>query len=426
MLFPTALMLAPAVFAFPLFVSAQVTQATGTPPPGPATDTSVIAPDGTAHITRVVPLPALLSSEAKARWSKAVSDAPKPQSLAERRTGTDTWQTGAGKKSAAVYPVKITEGQSVGGVPVRIIDPLPHTKSGASSGPGTDPWGYSVIAAAAYGYGSSHPLSQMQGVASNGGTHTIQTPPRMFRGDQPLPIPPIHTDRVLICLHGGGFNSDSGSYTESIPIANLTRTRVVSVLYRLAPEHPYPAALEDAVSVYRQLLKTYKPANIAIYGTSAGAILTAEVGVRLKQLNLPEPGALGVFSGFGDMTAVGDSSALFTLEGYSGHLDPPALNPEHHSIDPEYTATANPHDDVLSPDFSDLSGLPPTLFITSTRDILLSGTSDMQRAWARDGVPNQLVVFDGLPHAFWNDVSLPESREAYATMARFFDEHLGR
>ena len=289
----------------------------------------------------------------------------------------------------------------MGGVPVRVIDPLPDAATGPIAGAGdrSNRLHYSVL----------QQYQQMH--AADSGGHDGEA---------------IHADHVLICLHGGGFNSDSGSYTESVPIANLTRTRVVSVLYRLAPEHPYPAALEDAVSVYQELLKTYKPANIGIYGTSAGAILTAEVGVRLKQLNLPEPGALGVFSGLGDMTAAGDSAALFTLEGYSGHLDPPAPNPDHHSIDPEYTAGSDPHDPVLSPDYSDLQGLPPTLFITSTRDILLSGTADMQRAWARDGVPNQLVVFDGLPHAFWNDVSLPESREAYATMARFFNEHLGR
>ncbi len=371
--------------------------AQGTLPPGPTIDTSVIDPDGTAHITRVVPLPATLSAEARARWSKVVSDAAKPQSLAERRTQTDTWQTGAGKKSAAVYPVKITEGQQVGGVPVHIIDPLPDAKPGPVTGVGAagDPAHYSVLSGPAMG----------------------QAPPNSS---------PIHTDRVLICLHGGGFNSDSGSYTESIPIANLTRTRVVSVLYRLAPENPYPAALEDAVAVYRELLKTYKPANIAVYGTSAGALLTGEVAVRLKQLNLPEPGALGIFSGSGDFTASGDSQALFTLEGYSGHLDVLAPNPDHHSTGREYTGTHDPHDPALSPNYSDLSGLPPTLFVTSSRDILLSGTSNMQRAWARDGVEGQLVVFDGLPHAFWNDVSLPESREAYATMARFFDQHLGR
>ena len=387
------LLFASAVLSLSLAAQAQ----TGTPPPGPTTDTSVIDADGTAHITRVVPLPAILSDEAKARWSKPVSDAAKPTTLAERRSGTDTWQTGAGKKSAAVYPVSITEGQTVGGVPVRLIDPLPNTKPGPVSGAGAmaDPLHYSAI---------PEPSTLGSFISHNA----------------------IHADRVLICLHGGGFNSDSGSYTESIPIANLTRTRVVSVLYRLAPEHPYPAALEDAVAVYRELLKTYKPGNIAIYGTSAGALLTGEVAVRLKQLNLPQPGALGVFSGSGDMTAAGDSIALFTLEGYSGHLDPPAPNPDRHTTSPEYTTTHDPRDPVLSPIYADLHGLPPTLFLTSTRDILLSATSTMERAWLRDSVPAQLVVFDGLPHAFWNDVSLPESREAYATMARFFNEHLGK
>ena len=382
---------------------AQTDTDVGTPPPGPQTDSSVIAADGTAHITRVVPLPATLSAEARARWSKPVSDAAKPQTLQQRRQQTDTWQTGAGKKSAALYPVKITEGQMVGGVPVRIVDPLPDTPAAPVSGEGSsfyrvnsDPLHYSVL---------NVPI---------------------VAGSRKLPHPtPIHTDRVLICLHGGGFNSDSGSYTESIPIANLTRTRVVSVLYRLAPEHPYPAALEDAVAVYRELLKTYSPAHIAIYGTSAGANLTGEVAVRLKQLSMPEPGALGIFSGLGDMTAQGDSIAFFSLEGLSGHLEPPAPNPDHHSIAKEYTGVADPASAVLSPNYSDLHGLPPTLFLTSTRDILLSGTSDMQRAWMRDAVPAELVVFDGLPHAFWNDVSLPESREAYAAMARFFVAHLG-
>lgn len=105
-----------------------------------------------------------------------------------------------------------------------------------------------------------------------------------------------HTDRVLICLHGGGFNADSGSYSESIPVAGLTGTRVVSVLYRMAPEHPFPAAVDDAVAVYRELLKTYKANRIGIFGSSAGAGLTLETAVKLKQLKLPMPAALGPFS----------------------------------------------------------------------------------------------------------------------------------
>ena len=156
--------------------------------------------------------------------------------------------------------------------------------------------------------------------------------------------------RVLINLHGGGFNSDSGSFTESIPIANLTRIRVVSVLYRLAPEHPFPAAVDDAIAVYRELLKTYESQRIGIYGTSAGAILTAEVAVRLRQLNLPMPAALGVFSGMGDFSRTADSMSMYNLNGLTGPLPLPDDKP--HDI--EYVANADPKDPVLSPVYADL------------------------------------------------------------------------
>lgn len=81
---------------------------------------------------------------------------------------------------------------------------------------------------------------------------------------------------------------------------------------------------------------------------------------------------------------------------------------------------------MLSPVYADLHGLPPTLFVTATRDMLLSGTANLQRAFLRDGVDARLVVFDALPHAFWYDPSLPESIEANHIMAKFMVEHLGR
>ena len=325
----------------------------------PQSDSSYIDADGTAHITRVVPVPQSLSPEAKKVVSRQISDASLPQSLADRRAGTDAWQTRAGAASKAVYPVNIAE-DKIAGIPVHIVTPL-------TIGPGK-------------------------------------------------------SDRVLICVHGGGFNSDSGSLTESIPIANLTQTKVVSVLYRLAPEHPFPASVDDAVAVYKELLKTYKPNNIALYGTSAGAILTGETTVRLRQLGLPLPGALGIFSGFGDYSQVGDSVAMYALNGLAGHLDPPTAGP----IDKDYVGTTDPKDPVLSPLYADVHGFPPTLFITSTRDVLLSGTSILQRHFYESGVHAQLIVFDGLSHAFWNDVNLRESRESYKIMANFFDSHLGK
>jgi len=326
---------------------------------GAQTDSSVIDSQGTAHITRVVPVPKTISSEAQRMLARPRSDEAKPETLEARRTGTDAWQARAGKLSESLYPVHVADGK-MAGVPVRVVTPL-------------------------------------------------ETPAE-------------RQDRVLINLHGGGFNSDSGSLTESVPIANLTKTKVIAVLYRLAPEHPFPAAVEDAVAVYREVLKTYKPAKIAIYGTSAGAILTGEVAVKLKQLGLPMPGALGIFSGFGDFNHVGDSQAMYALAGLSGHLDPPGKTP----LDTEYVRETNPEDPVLSPLYADLHGLPPTLFITSGRDMLLSGTTILHRKFLRDGVDAQLVVFEALPHAFWNDAELPESKEAYGIMAGFFDKELGR
>lgn len=322
----------------------------------PNSDTSYIDADGAAHITRVIPVPPDLSAEAKKSLARQVSDAQYPQTLEQRRTGTDAWQNRAGAFSKSLYPVNVQE-TSIAEVPVRVVTPL------------TD----------------------------------------------------LDPDRVLINIHGGGFNSDSGSLTESIPIANLTKIKVVAVLYRLAPEHPFPAGLDDVVAVYKELLKTYKPAHIAVYGTSAGAILTAEFASDLRKLGLPEPGALGVFSGMGDFTRDGDSWAMYALNGLSGHLEPPGAGPH----DPEYVGATNPADPVLSPLFANLSNMPPALFVTSGRDILLSGTTILHRAFLRAGNDNdQLIVFEGLPHAFWNDAALPESKEAYQDMAHFFTENL--
>jgi len=325
----------------------------------PQTDTSYIDANGTAHITRVVPVPDTVSPEAQKSLARQASDAAHPENLAERRAHTDAWQSRAGAASKAVYPVTITN-DKIAGIPVLIVMP-------PSIGPGK-------------------------------------------------------SDRALICVHGGGFNSDSGSLTESIPIANLTQTKVVSVLYRLAPEHPFPADVEDTVAVYKELLKTYKAQNVALYGTSAGAILTAETTVKLRQLGLPLPGALGIFSGTGDLSRLGDSWAMYALQGLSGHLDLP--DPKTH--DASYVGSTDPKDPVLSPLFADVKGFPPTLFITSGRDLLLSGTTILHRHFLAAGVDAQLVVFEALPHAFWNDVNLPESREAYGIMAKFFDTHLGK
>jgi monoterpene epsilon-lactone hydrolase len=350
-------------FALPLALAASILAAQQ-PAPTPTTaaqaptrDTSFIDADGTARVTRVVTLPETISPQARAMLARPMPDAAPPESLAERRARNLEYQAHARAAWNAICPNRAAE-SSIAGVPVHIVTPEV--------------------------------------------------------------VPDENRDKVLINLHGGGFNADSGSYIESIPIAGYARIKVVSVLYRLAPEHPFPAGLDDAVAVYKKLLKTYKPDHIAIYGTSAGAVLTAEVAVKLKQLGLPMPAALGVFSGMGDFARNGDSSSIFSVHGLSGPLDPPSL-----PHDSYYVGKADPRDPVLSPIYADLHGLPPTLFVTATRDMLLSGTVNLERAYIEAGVDAHLVVFDALPHAFWYNPALPESTEASHVMADFFAKHLG-
>lgn len=339
-------------------------QASAPPAPKPTTaaeaptrDTSYIDAQGTAHVTRVVPVPEDLSPQARKALARPVPDQGPPQSLAERRKGTDAYTARARVEWTKICPNTLTD-ETMAGVPVHVV--------------------------------------------------------------VPANMPEANRDKVLLNLHGGGFNSDSGSYTESIPIASYSGIKVVAVLYRLAPEYPFPAAVDDSIAVYKHLLETYKPEHIVIYGTSAGAILTAEVTVKIKQLGLPMPAALGIFSGMGDFARAGDSQAMYALQGLSGHLDPPV--PGAH--DPFYVGATDVKDPVLSPIYADLRGLPPTLFVTSGRDLLLSGTANLDRAFLHAGVDAQLVVFDALPHAFWYDQNLPEAIEANHMMADFFVKHL--
>jgi epsilon-lactone hydrolase len=326
--------------------------------PAPQTNSSFIDANGTAHVTRIVPVPKTISPEAQKWLSEPMADADPPVTVEQNRARAEAWQKQLAIDMQSMYPTKVTE-DKIAGVPVRIITP---------------------------------------------------------------PVTPAKKqNRLLINVHGGGFQADWGSVAETIPIASLTETKVVAIRYRLAPDNPFPAAIDDTVAVYKELLKTYKPESMVLYGTSAGAVLTGEVAVKLKQLGLPLPAALGIFSGFGDFTRLGDSNAVFGLRGLQGPLNAPSDA----APDPKYVGSADRRDPVLSPVFADLKGMPPTLFITSERDLLLSGTSILHKAFLEASNSDaELVVFDALPHAFWNQFKLPESIEAHHLMANFFDKAL--
>jgi monoterpene epsilon-lactone hydrolase len=349
--------------AIVVLASIGVTLAQTSPQPAapasvPSRDTTYIAPDGTAYITRVIPVPNTVSPEAQKQIGRQISESEVPSTLADRRRATDQRRERDGKIALAKYPAQVAEG-SIAGVPVTIVTPL-------------------------------------KGI----------TPSSPF---------------VLINVHGGALEFDCCSLVESIPIASLMHAEVIAVRFRLAPEHPFPAGVDDVIAVYRQVLKDRRPSEIAIYGTSSGAVMTGEVAVKLKMLGLPQPAALGIFSGFGDFTRLGDSMSFFTEVGLGGKMKDPG---QIFAYRRAYTGATQLNNPLLSPLLGDLSGLPPTLFLTSNRDFFLSGTSLLDRAMLRADDNPELVVFEGLSHAFWVNPALPESDEAYHIAVKFFQKHL--
>lgn len=239
-------------------------------------------------------------------------------------------------------------------------------------------------------------------------------------------VAPRNRHRILISLHSGGFLWGAGSEAllEAIPIAVTGRIEVVSVDYRMAPEHRFPAASEDVAAVYQALLKRYRPQDIGIYGISAGGILAAQSAAWFAAHHLPEPGGIASLCGTG-AEIQGDSAYLAgVLVGMSPV--PPGGKPLLLAQLPYFKGVSDQDPlayPVDSPQF--LRQFPPTLLLVGSRDFTASSETLMQRRLWEAGADSQLFIFDGLWHAFMMHPDLPESREAYGILWRFFDGHLG-
>jgi monoterpene epsilon-lactone hydrolase len=239
-------------------------------------------------------------------------------------------------------------------------------------------------------------------------------------------ITPGNKDRVLINVHGGAFmwGSGSGALVEAIPIAATMGIKVVTVDYRLTPEHRYPAASEDVTAVYRALLRQYRPEQIGIYGCSAGGVITAQSVAWIRKQGLPRPGAIGTFCG----TAAGFSGDSPYLAGPIAEGTVPPAGPLPKLLPTAYMAGVAGEDAAAYPLLSDaeIKAFPPTLLLAGSRDFAASALTLAHRRLAQAGVPSELFLFDGLPHAFFVWPDMPESFEAYRVITRFFDTHLGR
>ncbi len=229
-----------------------------------------------------------------------------------------------------------------------------------------------------------------------------------------------HQKKVLINLHAGSFEfgSRTNSHAESIPIAALAQTQVVSVDYRMAPEYQFPAASDDVLAVYQGLLENYSPDDIGLYGCSAGATLAAQTIARLLKEQLPLPAAIGMLSGAASRWT-GDSmyivEKLYGAELVQAQLDHP------------YLCNADLDDPLVTPAASDevMAQFPPSLLLASVRDFALSSVAHTHSRLVQLGVDTDLHIWEGMGHAFMLIPDYEESQQAYQVIVRFFEKHLG-
>jgi len=234
--------------------------------------------------------------------------------------------------------------------------------------------------------------------------------------------PGADKDRVLLYLHGGGWVVGSINAYKKVAgeIANVAGCRALVVDYRLAPEHKFPAALDDCVAAYRWLLSQgYHPENIVIAGDSAGGGLTASTLVALRDAGDPLPAAGMLLCPGTDLTLDGGTFI-------SNARDDVMLNGNIARMWVDmYLGDTDPQDPLASPAFANLKGLPPLYIQIGSRELLLDNARQMAEAAQSYGVPVELEIFDGMFHVWqcFYDM-IPEGRDAVDKLGKFCNEQM--
>ena len=239
----------------------------------------------------------------------------------------------------------------------------------------------------------------------------------------PASLDPVKTGRVLMHLHGGGYVLSPGEagLSEGLLCAHFACTPVISVDYRMPPDHPFPAAIDDAITVWRALIRTHAPASVGVFGASAGGGLLLAMTSRLKALGLPLPGALAPNTPWADLEGESDSYAVNAL------VD--SILPQYDGVAAAmarlYAGATSLRDPLISPVHADFTGFPPSILTTGTRDLLLSDTVRVYRAMRAVGVEARLEVYEALSHAEYNYAfDSPETASTFTDIGRFFERHL--
>jgi acetyl esterase/lipase len=227
-----------------------------------------------------------------------------------------------------------------------------------------------------------------------------------------------HQTRAVLYIHGGGFvlgRGEAAMYA-AFKVASLIRMRTFSIDYRMPPDHPFPAGLNDVVEAYRWLLSRYAPENIALYGTSAGGSLVAACVLKAHDAGLPTPAVCVIHAPVADLTESGDTfrtNAMLDVVLRHGLASMPKL----------YAGEYDLRNPLVSPIFGDYTkGFPPTILTSGTRDLLLSATVLLHRALRRAGVKAELHIWEAVPHVISFDA--PEASELMDEQIKFMLAHL--
>jgi epsilon-lactone hydrolase len=207
----------------------------------------------------------------------------------------------------------------------------------------------------------------------------------------------VEPRHVVLYFHGGVYVMGDASLAADLAsqVGRRTRAKVISVDYRLAPEHPYPAAVDDALAAYEALLDNgAAPSDVVFAGESAGGGLAIATLVNARDHQLPLPAAAFVMSPYADLTLAGT-----TLET-KGKADPLLSREALQARVPDYTGGQDPALPLISPLFADLSGLPPLIIQAGTHEVLLDDALRLARRAATADVAVTLDVTPGVPHVF--------------------------
>ncbi len=231
-----------------------------------------------------------------------------------------------------------------------------------------------------------------------------------------IPCEEKDSRRVILYLHGGGYVAGNLKYARGFAgiLADHTRRRVMAVAYRLAPEHPFPAALEDAAAAYQYLLDSgYEPGSIALVGESAGGGLVFCLGQKLKALGLPLPAGIVALSPWTDLTFSGESYKTNAKKD-------PSLNEAALRSHAKAYACGQQESPLVSPAFGEFTGFPPSLLLAGGNELLLSDAELLAVRLVKGGSRCELVIEEGLWHVYVL-FGIPEARAAMERIAAFLE-----